>query len=747
MLDETLHDDENSVLIRTPQRDYPIQATQDLPRLAVKWAEVLRNPQAWNRAASTRFDITQGSRDDLAMLGLNDNHLREIASAGLVEVRIPDVVGGLHAAVTLPWEFLLWSATERLRTQPILVIRHLACDSKDSINYIPERLTVVKSSPGFLSEIYLEDTFSIEEENVAANLQLTASPNVWNPTKQELAELLAEHGPDVIHMAGVDIRQARELADDYESTIEEQESLKTCEADGMVFRDEDNLPRGLGGVELAEALCGDCDPPPILVAYNFYNTAPLAAAVVSRGAHFGLGCQGDLDDVLAEIFYCNFYLAWRLGKWKVLDAFRLATAELREAVRADPAVAQRLRGADVVFWSRLSLLDGEKRERFRRKSSSLIVPPQQLREEFEKTRTRPAEYDKDTKPIAVELLPRKELNFALLHNNRGLFHNFLIRKIPPMGQLKNIAVETVLFAGDEKFSYNAHKDLKHTLWVLDEEIRVPLTSKFARSVRETMSASLLVKVSVAGLTMFEQTFRVALLPIDQWQDDERNRKWLPSFVMPRDPGVLKVVHSAQKYLLALADSSTSGFDGYQTTSDEGVIPQVRALWYAMSYERPIRYINPPPTFADEAQRLRTPSDVLTGGRGTCIDLALVLASCMEYIDIYPVVFLLEGHAFPGYYTSENTHREIREWLSRNAGPREEDSWMLGGEFYSNLLDLVTKGEIVPLETTVLTKRGGFWEAVEEGLLNLSNRNEFQFLVDIKLARENGVTPLPLWDAS
>ncbi len=71
--------------------------------------------------------------------------------------------------------------------------------------------------------------------------------------------------------------------------------------------------------------------------------------------------------------------------------------------------------------------------------------------------------------------------------------------------------------------------------------------------------------------------------------------------------------------------------------------------------------------------------------------------------------------------------------------------MLGKEFYPNLLDLVKRGAIVPLETTLLTKHGGFWDAVDEGVFNLSSEKEFQFLVDIKLARENGVTPLPLWE--
>ena len=50
-----------------------------------------------------------------------------------------------------------------------------------------------------------------------------------------------------------------------------------------------------------------------------------------------------------------------------------------------------------------------------------------------------------------------------------------------------------------------------------------------------------------------------------------------------------------------------------------------------------------------SQRIRTPSEIVAGGFGTCIDLALLFASCLEAVEIYPVVFLLNDHAFPGYW--------------------------------------------------------------------------------------------------
>ena len=82
---------------------------------------------------------------------------------------------------------------------------------------------------------------------------------------------------------------------------------------------------------------------------------------------------------------------------------------------------------------------------------------------------------------------------------------------------------------------------------------------------------------------------------------------------------------------------------------ESVDLQVRAIWSALMLDFPLAYINPPPTFTDKSQRIRTPSDTIAGRRGTCIDLAVLLAACLEYVDIHPVIVLLLGHAFPAYW--------------------------------------------------------------------------------------------------
>ena len=186
--------------------------------------------------------------------------------------------------------------------------------------------------------------------------------------------------------------------------------------------------------------------------------------------------------------------------------------------------------------------------------------------------------------------------------------------------------------------------------------------------------------------------------------------------------------------------------------------QVRAIWCALLYDHRLSYVNPPPSYGTTTQRLRIPSNILEERRGTCIDLALLLCACLEAVDIYPVIFLLEGHAFPGYWRADTLHDAFRtlsnvdvsmvERLQARGGgtsDRDQGAHTVGREGFFEIRDLVTEGSLVPLETIWLTNYSGFAEALDEGVKNLRNPQEFQAMVDIVLARrlQRPITPLPM----
>jgi hypothetical protein len=305
---------------------------------------------------------------------------------------------------------------------------------------------------------------------------------------------------------------------------------------------------------------------------------------------------------------------------------------------------------------------------------------------------------------------------------------------------------------------------------LADVIRVSLTSELSRTPTEPIRTNVYTRVAWRDRVFHESTQWVTIMPADEWADTDEDRCWLPSFVFRRDPAVIRIVDLAQRYLMALSDDSAAGFDGYQSVDGEaddptaGVDLQVRALWLALTHDLPLSYINPPPSSQIITQRLRTPTEVIEGRRGTCIDLTLLLAACLEYVEIYPAIFLLEGHAFPAYWRDAAHHdvfREAKDWLpvEESAGIElariatgaqiQSAQWYLprSPAAFREVLKPVRAGHLVPIESVWLTRRSSFAEALEEGRKNLRSYAEFNSMIDIVLAREGNVTPLPLMQRS
>jgi hypothetical protein len=361
--------------------------------------------------------------------------------------------------------------------------------------------------------------------------------------------------------------------------------------------------------------------------------------------------------------------------------------------------------------------------------------------------------------LHVDLEVDGTVNYSLLHNNRELLKTLTLTKLVP-GTLRDIRVEVELFVGSESYPYRyTHLELNEVQLALASLVKVPLTASLPRALRERVQSTVYVKVSCEGQTVCEETRRVTLIPVDEWLDDTEKNPWLPSFVLPRDPVILEIIRTSRRYLIGILDDPAAGFDGYQSTPAQ-VDKQVQAIWTALVNEYRLQYINPPPAYAVQSQRLRTPSEIVRSNSGTCIDLALLIASCLEYIGVFPVVVLLVDHAFVGYWRSETAHDNfvsvetvppslprVGDPAAREASLRyiDEYGWRLTRLNYDEVMAYVTDGHLVMLEATFLTAAKKFAEARKEGRANLRSRKEFDSLLDIQVARtaKPPVTPLPI----
>jgi hypothetical protein len=193
--------------------------------------------------------------------------------------------------------------------------------------------------------------------------------------------------------------------------------------------------------------------------------------------------------------------------------------------------------------------------------------------------------------------------------------------------------------------------------------------------------------------------------------------------------------------------------------DPGFIDNmVKALFLAVQQDAGVKYIMPPPSYEIEErglQRLRSPSRVLEERSGTCFDLSVLFASCLEHVGLDAVIFLVRGHAFFGYHVVGDWHTRKRP--GRVRGMDEETARRLA-EIYgpymeksvvadSALIEPLLRGRVlVPVNSTDFTEHGTYAQSKATGMEYLlgedSTRVPFACAVDICEARRQEFLPIP-----
>lgn len=776
--------DQTVITIRTQLRRGLIEARVSrhprVERLAEEWTYILRSRTRWADDEELRLSKRERALDSLELVGVSRTFMKKLASASHVEVELhgwdpadADTNRIHEAAAEVPWEYLISAGTRGVgRYHNQLITRVFRNGAAAIVPAPPRNVLFIESAPGRLEGAY---DFDSERDRIRAavgadgtqpaddgeallrKMAISATENL-----SQLKKTVRGTAWDVLHVTGIDTHQAGWFIDtlyDDDGELAGRRAIWNSIVDGygrvrdgMVLRESNVAELPVNYDDLAAALINPKSPPWLVTLNLYYSGARTAREMVRHGARAAIGFLDEIDDELAERFFQAFYWAWCRpgGAFAIPHAFVEAWQKMKD---------DRLHGTAIVIWMGRSVFE------------QYEVLPRDEQSALQALETRQAVLTRlDSTPmrelLQVQLEVPEEINYSLLHNDRGLLTRLTLTKLVKE-PLENITVTVELNLGAENYPYRfTHMVLDEPQLALAPMIRIPLTAALPRSLRERVLSTVYVKVTCGGRTAWETTERVTLIPVDEWVDDTKNNPWLPSFVLPRDPAVLKITSSSRRYLVGIRDDPAAGFDGYQSVDPDaenptaGVDAQVQAIWTALVNEYRLQYINPPPAYSEQSQRLRTPSDILASNSGTCIDLALLLASCLEYIDIYPVVVLLEGHAFVGYWRSDTKHDEFVEVLhvpaevppvgsplARLAGLRlvDEFGWRLTRLHYDEIMEYVTSGDLVMLEATYLTSASSFAEAIEEGRANMRSRREFDSLLDIRLARSATppVTPLPI----
>lgn len=241
---------------------------------------------------------------------------------------------------------------------------------------------------------------------------------------------------------------------------------------------------------------------------------------------------------------------------------------------------------------------------------------------------------------------------------------------------------------------------------------------------EVEKASIRIKAVADGKTLTELNHPIEVLAYDQWAGTRSLPELLAAFSMPNSVVVDRLLGKASA-LLRKSDAGLS-IDGYQSKNRERVWKQVSAIYSALLAEG-LHYSNPPASFGSDGQKIRTPERIFDGRVATCLDLAMLFASCFEQAGLHPVVLFKEGHAWIGV-------------------------WLIETSFPTSVVDdvmavrkRVKSGEFLTLETTGIAsdQKPSLRWARSTGDAYLEEEEEsFQYAVDIRRARELQIRALP-----
>ena len=249
--------------------------------------------------------------------------------------------------------------------------------------------------------------------------------------------------------------------------------------------------------------------------------------------------------------------------------------------------------------------------------------------------------------------------------------------------------------------------------------------QYLSTLNEAVKASI-TSYAIAGdkeLGRIEQPIEV--LAYDQWAGTRALPELLAAFCMPNDKAVEVVVAAASRKLRAVQADLT--LNGYQSKSREMVWKQVSAIYSALC-DLGLHYSEPPATFGTDGQRIRTPGRVLESKLGTCLDLAMFCASCLQQAGLRPAVLFKKEHAWVGV------------WLHPTSfpAPINDDAQAIRKR--------IDTGEFIAFETTGIAQhhsvRPSLRAATDMGLAHLREESDFLFGIDIQRANEVGIKPLP-----
>ncbi len=248
------------------------------------------------------------------------------------------------------------------------------------------------------------------------------------------------------------------------------------------------------------------------------------------------------------------------------------------------------------------------------------------------------------------------------------------------------------------------------------------------AMTEARRGSLVVLVhDTDGRELLAATESIEVLAFNEWVAVPGRLDLLAAFVMPNDAAVMEILELARRDLGMLgAPDSLEGYQSQALSNEGHTRPWMiaRAVYSALQSGLGISYVNPPASFESTGQKILFPRQILDHRMGTCLDLSVLYAACLERAGLHPLLFIMKGHAFTGFWQNPVT-------LPTPA----EHNWM-------SVKQAMDDGDLVAVEATaVTTPSAGFDQAVATGRNHVEAGSSTEIVVDVARARMEKIKPM------
>ncbi|MBQ7525195.1 MAG: DUF4011 domain-containing protein, partial [Abditibacteriota bacterium] len=332
--------------------------------------------------------------------------------------------------------------------------------------------------------------------------------------------------------------------------------------------------------------------------------------------------------------------------------------------------------------------------------------------------------------ISMEVDMFDLFNFALYQNDIPLIRGIKVLNATrdPMEGL----VLTVKADGDFMTDYRAElPPIPAGKPVELERPRLPISGSFLGDLTEAVNKTVSVELVKEDKTLCRCDYTVKIYAYDQYIAGSAYLDLLPAFVLPNHPLIPVILHDATEILKKWRKDPI--LEGYQS-GDPNRVRDLAAAVYGAVQKMNIVYSNPPASFFTvPGQRIRTPETIAEQHFGTCMDMTLLYAACLENIGLHPLLVLMTGQIYAGVWLRERSFEEIGKSNPIIGDPRP-------------LLKRIDNGadELTFIECTAMCSgiNRSFEEAEKAAKFhNLADVENFEYAIDVQCARLRGINPM------